>query len=305
MRDKSKSGLTVFEAHILLLVTFAIYLGFSRLNREQMLPGGPLVIMIAGQMLLSLPCIIYLAVRRFPLKEVLGFNPISWENVKMAAMVTVCTYPLIGLLNFLTMLFVENKVSGVLEYFLPYGFQISLFVMAILPAVNEEILCRGMLYGSYRRRAPVKGVLLSALVFGLFHMNLNQLPYACLLGVVFALMNEATGSVLTSILMHFLLNGFNVLTNFAAAARGLTAGEEPVNYMEMITGDPGMLRMTLICVFIILVIFVPLTIFMIIRTFKLNQRVMPARKGRLTDPLIILFAALAVFFTWENTIFIK
>ena len=43
--------------------------------------------------------------------------------------------------------------------------------------------------------------------------------YAVYLGIVLALMVEATGSIYTSMLMHFLLNGFNVTMNFMANQR--------------------------------------------------------------------------------------
>ncbi len=39
--------------------------------------------------------------------------------------------------------------------------------------------------------------------FRTLHLNFNQMPYAVYLGIVFALMVEATGSIYTSMLMHF------------------------------------------------------------------------------------------------------
>ena len=75
------------------------------------------------------------------------------------------------------------------------------------------------LYGAYRQRAKTTGIWLSALAFGLFHLKFNQMLYAVYLGIVLALMVEATGSIYTSMLMHFLLNGFNVTMNFMANQR--------------------------------------------------------------------------------------
>ena len=113
--------LTVREAHLILAATFLIYLGFSWLSKRGLIPGGPLIILIAGQMLLSVPGLIYMWLRRLPVTETLQMNPISGENVKMAVLVIICAYPLVGILNFLSMLFVENRVSGMIDYFLPYG----------------------------------------------------------------------------------------------------------------------------------------------------------------------------------------
>ena len=291
-------------AHGILAVTFVIFLGLSWLSRHQMIPGGPMVVLFVSQILLSVPSFVYIIVKRLPVIETLRLNPISFEDVKMAVLVIVCTYPLVGVLNFLTMLFVENAVNDAIEYFLPYGLQTGLFMLAFLPAFNEEILCRGMLYHAYSRKSALKGVFLSALVFGLFHMNMNQMPYAILLGIVFALMNEATDSVLTSVLMHFLLNGFNVLMNYVLAARGLMEEEAQAATIRTLISDPEMLRSAVWTSVVCLVAFVPMTIILIRKTFKDNHRKMPANRGRLLDPVILLFLAATMIMTWKNTVFV-
>ena len=42
------------------------------------------------------------------------------------------------------------------------------------------------------------------------HLNLNQFCYAVVLGFVFALADQASGSIWTSVIMHFLINVVNV-----------------------------------------------------------------------------------------------
>lgn len=131
----------------------------------------------------------------------------------------ISAYPVVVILNRFSMFFVKNQVMEVMPYMMRMGYFPMLFVMAVMPAFNEEFLCRGILYGAYRQRAKTTGIWLSALAFGLFHLNFNQMLYAVYLGIVLALMVEATGSIYTSMLMHFLLNGFNVTMNFMANQR--------------------------------------------------------------------------------------
>ena len=297
--------LTVREAHLILAATFLIYLGFSWLSKRGLIPGGPLIILIAGQMLLSVPGLIYMWLRRLPVTETLQMNPISGENVKMAVLVIICAYPLVGILNFLSMLFVENRVSGMIDYFLPYGLQISLVLLAFLPAFNEEILCRGFVFGSYKRVSTVRGIFLSALIFGLFHMNFNQMPYAFLLGIVFALMNAATGSLLTSMLMHFLLNGFNVLINFMAyGSASAEASQASAQTLQSMMNDPQTMKIALITILILVCAFVPMEIILIRKTFEINKATLSRNRGRLLDPIVLLFLAAAFIFTWKNTVFL-
>lgn len=290
---------------MILAATFLLYLGFAWLSKRGLIPGGPMIILVAGQLLLSVPGLIYMKLRRIPVTEALQLKPISGENVKMAVLVIVCAYPLVGIMNFLSMLFVKNQVSGMIEYFLPYGLQMSLILLALLPAANEEILCRGFIFGSYRRVSTVRGIFLSALIFGLFHMNFNQMPYAFFLGIVFALMNAATGSLLTSMLMHFLLNGFNVLMNFMAyGAAPAEASQASAQTLQSMMNDPQTMKIALVTIVILVCAFVPMEIILIRKTFEINKTTLSRNRGRLLDPIVLLFLAAAFIFTWKNTVFL-
>ena len=46
---------------------------------------------------------------------------------------------------------------------------LSVFTTAFLPGLVEEILFRGVLYSRLRKANPIKGILLSALLFGIAH----------------------------------------------------------------------------------------------------------------------------------------
>lgn len=71
----------------------------------------------------------------------------------------------------------------------------------------EEWIFRGM---TYRRIRAVLGIwpaiLLSALLFGVFHANMIQFLYAFPLGILFAWYYEKSGTLLVPILAHMLLN---------------------------------------------------------------------------------------------------
>ena len=48
------------------------------------------------------------------------------------------------------------------------------------------------------------------------HMNLNQACYAFVIGIAFALLVEATGSIFSSILCHFVFNAQSVCIMYMA-----------------------------------------------------------------------------------------
>lgn len=97
---------------------------------------------------------------------------------------------------------------------------ILLFVTAVMPAVGEEILFRGFLFGSLctnpgRKTKSGKetlwAVLISALVFGAFHMSIVKLLPMALLGAAFAWIVYRTGSIYVSMILHFLNNAFSMV----------------------------------------------------------------------------------------------
>lgn len=105
----------------------------------------------------------------------------------------------------------------------------SLFVVALLPALGEELFFRGVLYRFVAKRIPNQWfpVVASAAFFAAVHYNPSGLPAIFLAGILFALFYYLTGSLLPGILAHFLYNGGQVLLLYFARHRSdlLTALE--------------------------------------------------------------------------------
>lgn len=183
----------ITEAHLLLIITFAMYMGYQWLM--QWIPLHDVMFhVIMGQVMLIFPGALWMLIRyrknRPQLSERMLFTPISNANIKMAVAVIISAYPVVVILNRFSMFFVKNQVMEVMPYMMRMGYFPMLFVMAVMPAFNEEFLCRGILYGAYRQRAKTTGIWLSALAFGLFHLNFNQMLYAVYLGIVLALIDR-------------------------------------------------------------------------------------------------------------------
>ncbi len=90
-------------------------------------------------------------------------------------------------------------------------FPVILLVIAAMPAVGEEILFRGLLFGSLRTRmSDRKAILISAAVFAAFHMSLVKLIPTFMLGAVFACILSGTGSLYVTSCLHFLNNAVSM-----------------------------------------------------------------------------------------------
>ena len=84
--------------------------------------------------------------------------------------------------------------------------------IAVIPAIFEELLFRKMLIDYSRKIGNGFAIIVSALIFGIIHLNLSQTIFAFLLGLLFAIIYTKTGSIKTTMLIHFINNGFAAIT---------------------------------------------------------------------------------------------
>lgn len=78
--------------------------------------------------------------------------------------------------------------------------------MVILAPIMEELVFRKLIVDRAVRYGQGVAVVLSGLMFGLFHGNLNQFIYATLLGMFFAFLYAKTGNIKITIGLHMAVN---------------------------------------------------------------------------------------------------
>jgi len=134
----------------------------------------------------------------------------------MTVLFTVLLEPLITLVNAISMLVVENTVAGLSDQVTRLPLWGMLLGIAVYGPFAEELAFRGVIYQSYRQQENRwKALLLSSLLFGVMHMNLNQACYAFVMGIALALLVEATGSMVSAFIAHFWVNGLSTVLMYA------------------------------------------------------------------------------------------
>ncbi len=83
-----------------------------------------------------------------------------------------------------------------------------MFAYAILPAVCEELFYRSLLCGELGRHGAIPALLVSSLLFGMLHFELQLLPLYIAAGAVLALVMYATRSVVAAMIVHGAYNLF-------------------------------------------------------------------------------------------------
>ena len=93
------------------------------------------------------------------------------------------------------------------------GLFLNLLIIAMIPAIGEELTFRGVLQQSLTRglKNPHVAILLSAALFSFFHFQFYGFIPRMFLGILLGYMFYISGSLWTSILMHFVNNGTAVV----------------------------------------------------------------------------------------------
>lgn len=96
------------------------------------------------------------------------------------------------------------------------GLLLNLLVIALIPAVGEELTFRGVLQQGLMRRvkSPHVAILLSAAIFSFIHFQFYGFLPRMFLGILLGYMFYITRSLWTSIAMHFVNNGTAVVVYY-------------------------------------------------------------------------------------------
>lgn len=231
----------ISTAHWLLFIVAAVQLLLS-LGLSALVAFGPadLYIPMWLQLLLSpvsllAPFVIYCIITKSNPLKLIRFKKVKISSIILALLVMVFCYPVILLLNMVSMMFVDNAMAAVLPSAMSMGLPAAVLLMAVVPAIVEETIFRGCLYNTYSKRRPLAGIFLSALLFGFMHMNFNQMPYAFFLGIILALMLEATDSIVIPMIMHFSLNGFTTVISYGSISTMQNTAVSGQNINEIMT----------------------------------------------------------------------
>lgn len=92
---------------------------------------------------------------------------------------------------------------------------LSIIFVSVLPAVGEEILFRGGVARSLKRKNYLFAIIVSGLMFSIFHGNAAQTVHQFLIGMVFAYLYFASGSLLASIIAHLVNNVLAIVLELA------------------------------------------------------------------------------------------
>lgn len=165
--------------------------------------------LVLSEGIVLVPALIMATVCGAEVGEIFRFKKIKISTCLLTVLFMICMEPLLSLVNSISLIFTDNMAIKIAEELItPDTSFLSLAVaMAVIGPIAEELAFRGVIYAGLRRSGRLLGaILLQALLFGLMHLNFNQMSYAFVMGVAWGILNEVTGSMWPGLIGHFIVN---------------------------------------------------------------------------------------------------
>ncbi|MBO5214523.1 MAG: CPBP family intramembrane metalloprotease [Clostridia bacterium] len=169
-----------------------------------------------GTCLLAL---IALRIIKMPTRSLVTVRPIRGDFIPYLGVFLGVTVVMNYTVNFLLELLERMgiQIPDVFDSYTPRDLPQAIcyfIVLAILPPICEEILCRGFVCGLLKHFHPWTAVFVSSFAFAMMHATVQQIPFAFVLGVVLGFIYVKTGNLLYPILLHFVNNAYACLMTY-------------------------------------------------------------------------------------------
>ncbi len=226
MKTKNRTTtntLICYSIIVVIFVTLKILLSDEVNLFGQISDVAKYIINVSIQVMLFVVSIfLFKALQKAKTKQVFkfyGYKKISWKGVLYAF--------LLGIIVYIVNVFVASFFSLALEN-LGYNpdrstmdsypwwlFLVNIVTTAIFPAVCEETAHRGMLLKGLSSYGMKKAIIISSLLFGLLHMNIEQFFYTTLIGLLLGYLTMRADCIYPAIIIHFMNNFLSTFMSFS------------------------------------------------------------------------------------------
>jgi membrane protease YdiL (CAAX protease family) len=211
--DTSSPFASLFSVNLLYLVTLVLGVFVASWLQSWHFVWG----LIASELLLILlPTLLFLRLRRTPLRAGLRLKPIRPLIALLCLLLGVATYFVMVVIDAIMVQVTGLGVLPLSADSMPKGALESLglfLAMVVVAPLCEEPLYRGVIQGTYEReRAASFAISITALMFALSHFQLSGLAGLLVASFMLGFVAWRSGSIYASIFAHAGLNGLSAVS---------------------------------------------------------------------------------------------
>lgn len=235
-------GIGILGINVVYFLTALLLLSFGFAYQEKDVLRG---LLFTEYVLILLPPLVYIKLKGDSFKRVLRLNPLRLKHAMMVILITALSYPVALFFNLVGMTLLSTfgeiiqspvpTAENFQEYF------ILMFVIAVSAGICEEVYFRGLVLRGYERLGTANAIVISSVLFGIFHFNLQNLLGPIVLGLIFGYLVYRTDSILAGILGHLTNNGVAVTLGYIANLAHEKLMDQAVDSMQ--EAMPGTLQL--------------------------------------------------------------
>ncbi|WZL74473.1 type II CAAX endopeptidase family protein [Clostridiaceae bacterium 35-E11] len=213
MEDRKKIG--ILGVNMVYLITAILLLTVGAYVQRNEVKSG---LIITEYILVLLPPIIYAKIKQGNFKKIFRLNRLSLKHGLLIICITTLVYPVALFFNLIVMTLLSTlgklpqppipTANNMGEYFL------LMMIIAVSAGICEEVFFRGLVLRGYEKLGQKYAVIISAILFGLFHFNLQNFAGPTILGLVFGYLVYRTNSLWAGVIGHITNNGVAVTLGF-------------------------------------------------------------------------------------------
>lgn len=194
---------SIIETNLLYLATGLLLLTVGAKAQKREVYSG---LLITEYIIILLPILLNLRVKGYPIKETLRLNRISFKQIIFIIFIVIFSYPIAVFLNYVGIM-ILSKYGTVIPNPVPIPsntveFLLGFIVIALTPGICEEVMFRGIVMNSYASLGRKKAIIYSAILFAIFHFNVQNLLGPIYLGILLGVLAYKTNSLFSAIVGH-------------------------------------------------------------------------------------------------------
>lgn len=215
------------------------------------------ILLVNEYVLILGPVLVYAFKNKLNFKEVFKFNRLKIVPAVLILLISVPAYFVALMLNYFV-LFVLQFIGDIPSQPIPVPqnlpqLLVGILIIAVSPAICEEMLHRGILLKAYENRGSMKAVVITSIFFGIFHFDVTNLLGPIFLGLLIGYYVIRTNSIFAGMLAHFLNNTIAELLQYFArndeTAEVVRISMEELGYITLYGAGGVILTMVLIQLF--------------------------------------------------------
>ena len=222
-------GVVLYAVGLVLLIYIGSYV---------QLKFGTTGIALTQIMILALPLLFAYYIKS-DFKKVFSLKLPKFKHLVGAFSLWIGTYLIVFVItNIILYYFPQNQeiVEGLNNaLFMKDNLFLNLCLVAVMPAVCEELFFRGFILTSFKhnKKSYRGAVIASGILFGMMHMDFIRIIPTSILGISFAYAVCKTNSIGVSMFMHFINNGLAVVVSHISSKMLENVEMTTVNYLPL------------------------------------------------------------------------